>query len=555
MRPINNIVDITNYVMLEYGQPLHAFDYQQIKGKKIIVRRAADGEAMVTLDGMERVLSRDMLVIADEQRAVAVAGVMGGADSEVTEETASVLLEAANFDPANIHHTGRVLSLPSEACARFERGIRPELALPALKRATQLIAQLAGGSAARGWVDVYPGKMEYKPILLSTGKVKRFLGVGFSLEQIVEALVSLGFECTQDSASEIWVTAPYWRSDIHQAVDLIEEVARIIGYDRIPATMLNEPLPRQDPEPIISLRQAVSHSLIGYGFQEVVTYSLTSSEMLGRLLPEPHHLKPAPLRMTNPMTADQEYLRTSLRANLLAALAANRRHEDGGIRLFELGRVYLPRPNELPDEPEMLCGILSGPRLERSWHGDGKLVDFFDAKGVAEGLLRKLGVAASFKPGDDEGLHPNKQAAIVIDGNSLGVVGEVHPKVLAAFDISEKVYLLEISVTALLPFTVSQKMFQPIPRFPTTVRDIALVVDTGTTHQQIEDIIKSFPMVSQVTVFDVYAGEPIPASKKSLAYRVVYQSPTRTLTDEEVNKVQQQIVSKLSRELGASLRS
>ncbi len=555
MRPINNIVDITNYVMLEYGQPLHAFDYQRIKGKKIIVRRATDGEIIVSLDGVERNLSRDMLVIADEQRAVAIAGVMGGADSEVTGETTSILLEAANFNPANIHYTGRVLNLPSEACARFERGIRPELALPALKRATQLIIQLAGGKAARGWIDVCPGKLEHKPILLSANQVKRLLGVEFSLDQIVEALVSLGFDCKQaDSASEIWVTAPYWRSDIHQAVDLVEEVVRIIGYDKIPETMLSEPLPRQDPEPIINLRQEVRRSLTGYGFQEVITYSLTSREMLDRLLPEPHPLKPMPLRVANPMTADQEYLRTSLRANLLAALAANRWHEDGGIRLFELSKVYLPRPKDLPDEPEMLCGILSGPRLERSWQGESGLVDFFDSKGVVEGLLRQLGVAASSEPGKDESLHPNKQAAIVIDGNRFGVVGEVHPKVLAAFDISENVYLFEISVTALLPFTIGHKMFQPIPRFPTTVRDIALVVGTGITHQQVEAIIKSFPLVSQVTIFDVYIGGQVPPGKKSLAYRVVYQSPTHTLTDEEVNKVQQQILDKLSRELGATLR-
>ncbi len=555
MRPINNIVDITNYVMLEYGQPLHAFNYHRIKGKRIIVRRAAEGEAIVTLDGVERVLSEDTLVIADGERAVAVAGVMGGADSEVTQETTAILLEAANFNPASIHHTGRVLLLPSEACSRFERGIRPELALPALKRATQLIIQLAGSEAAKGLVDVYPGKQDHKPILLSTSRVKRILGVEFSLDQIVEALVSLSFDCKPaGSASEVWVTAPYWRSDIYQAVDLVEEIARIIGYDKIPATMLSEPLPKQNPEPIISLKQEVKRNLTGYGFQEVITYSLTGLEMLNKLLPEPHPLEPMPLRMANPMTADQEYLRTNLRANLLAALAANRRHEEGGIRLFELGRIYLPRPRGLPDEPEMLGGILGGARLEKSWHGERELLDFFDAKGVVEGLLSQLGVEVGFEPGKDESLHPDKQAAIVIAGNRLGVVGEVHPKVLEAFDISENVYLFEINVTALLPFITSHKMFQPVPRFPSIVRDIALVVDAGITHQQIQGIIKGFPLVSKVTLFDVYSGEQVPADKKSLVYRVVYQSPTHTLTDEEVNEVQQQILSKLSQELVATLR-
>jgi len=555
MRPINNIVDVTNYVMLEYGQPLHAFDYHRIRGKRIIVRRAADDETLVTLDGVERVLSRDMLVIADEEGAVAIAGVMGSANSEVTQQTTSILLEAANFNPASIHHTGNTLRLPSEACMRFERGIRPELTLPALKRATQLIMQLAGGEAAKEVADVYPGKLDWEPILLSTAELKRLLGVAFSLDQMVAALTSLGFDCKPaGSASEVWVTAPYWRSDIHLAVDLIEEVARIIGYDKIPATMLSQPLPRQAPEPILSLKQKIRRSLIGYGFQEVITYSLTSMEMLTRLLPEPYPIEPMPLRVANPMTADQEYLRPNLRANLLAALSENRRQEDGGIRLFELGKVYLPRQKDLPDEPEVLCGILSGARLEKLWRVGDDLLDFYDAKGVVEGLLNQLGVEASFEECSDESLHPSKQAAIVIAGNRLGVVGELHPKVLEAFEISGTVCLFEINVTALLPFTTGHKMFQPILRFPSIVRDMALVVDAGITHQRVQDIIKSFPLVKRVTIFDVYAGEQVPPGKKSLAYSITFQSPAHTLTDEEVNQVQQQILSKLSQELSATLR-
>ena len=555
MRPINNIVDITNYAMLEYGQPLHAFDYHQIRGKKITVRRADNGEAVVTLDGVKRVLSEDTLVIADEEQAVAIAGVMGGADSEVTQQTTAILLEAANFNPASIYHTGNTLNLPSEARLRFERGISPELTLPALKRATQLIIQLASGEAAKGLADVYPGKLEREPILLSTGEVKRLLGVEFSLDQITGALASLGFDCKPaGSASEVWVTAPYWRSDIHQTVDIIEEVARIIGYDKIPATMLSEPLPRQNPEPILDLKREVSHSLIGYGFQEVLTYSLTSLELLNKLLPEPHPLEPIPLRMANPMTADQEYLRPNLRANLLAALSANRRHEDGSIRLFELGKVYLPRPNDLPDEPEVLCAVLCGTRFEESWQGGEELLDFFEAKGIVEGLLSQLGVEASFEQGEDESLHPSNQAAIAIGDNRLGVIGELHPKVLDAFELSGNVYLFEINLAALLPFTIGHKVFQPIPRFPAIVRDIALVVDTGVAHRQVQDIIGSFPLVSQVTIFDVYAGDQLLPGKKSLAYRITFQSPSHTLTDEEVNKVQQQILDKLSGELEATLR-
>ncbi len=556
MRPINNVVDVTNYVMLEQGQPLHAFDYQRIKGQKIIVRRARAGETITTLDGAERVLSEDVLVIADEVRAVAVAGVMGGADSEVTDETTSVLVEAANFNPASIHHTGSTLRLSSEARMRFERGIRPELAPLALKRATQLIVDLAGGKAAKGFSDVYPGRLDHKPILLSTDRMKRLLGVEFDLTQIVDTLAALGFDCRiEDSASEIWVNTPYWRSDICQEVDLMEEVARIIGYDRIPVTLLGQPLPSQCPEPMLSLRRKVRYSLVGYGFQEVITYSLTSLELLNRLLPEPCSLKSFPLRMANPMTVEQEYLRPNLRANLLATLASNRKHEDGGIRIFELGKVYLSRQQDLPDEPEILCGLLSGSRLERSWHGGDGSFDFYDAKGVVEGLLGHLGVEVDFEDCGDAGLKPNKQAAIAVAGNRLGVIGELHPKVLEVFEISGAVSLFEINLTQLLPFTVDHRVFQPIPRFPSVERDIALVVDDTVTHYRIQNIIKGFPLVAGVSLFDVYSGKQVPAAKKSLAYRITFQSPAHTLTDEEVDEVQQRILDRLSTELGASLRS
>ncbi len=556
MRPINNIVDVTNYVMLEYGQPLHAFDYDRIRGRKIIVRRAANGEGMVTLDGEERVLSRDVLVIADEEQPVAVAGVMGGANSEVTQQTTLILLEAASFNAASIHYTGRTLRLPSEACMRFERGIRPELTLPALERATQLMTQLAGGEAAKGLIDVYPGKLEPEPILLPTDEVKRLLGIDFSLNEIVGALTSLGFDCEPGgSALEILVTAPYWRSDIHLAVDLIEEVARITGYDNVPTTMLSQSIPRQDPEPMIGLKHEVRRHLTGYGFQEIITYSLTSLEMLNKLSPEARPLELAPLRVANPMTAEQEYLRPNLRANLLATLSANKRHEDGSIWLFELGRVYLRRPRDLPDEREVLCGLLSGPRLEKSWRGGDELLDFFEVKGVVESLLSQLGVVANFEQCADENLHSTEQAAIVIGGNRLGVVGQLHPKVLEGFEIVEAAYLFEIDLVGLLPTTISHKLFQPVPRFPAIVRDIALVVATEIAHQQVLDIIKGFPLVEQVTIFDVYSGEQVPRGKKSLAYRITFQSETHTLTDNEVNRVQQQILDKLSHDLGATLRS
>ena len=287
----------------------------------------------------------------------------------------------------------------------------------------------------------------------------------------------------------------------------------------------------------------------------MVTYSLTGMEMLTKLVPVTNSLEVPPVRVANPMTAEQEYLRPNLRANLLAALVANRRHEDGGIKLFELGKVYLPREKDLPEEPEVLCGIMSGDRVEKSWLGTEDHLGFYDAKGIMESLLTKLGMTADFEPGSDESLHPSRQAAIIIKDKRLGVVGELHPKVADAFEISEPAYLFEIDVTSLLPLATSHKMFQSIPRFPGIVRDIALIADADITHRQAEDIIKSFPLVSRVIIFDVYSGEQVPPGKKSLAYHVVYQSPGHTLTDADVDKVQQQILDKLSQQLGVTLRA
>ncbi|MGD9116841.1 MAG: phenylalanine--tRNA ligase subunit beta [Dehalococcoidia bacterium] len=551
MRPINNIVDITNYVMLEYGEPLHAFDYNQIRGKKIIVRRADKGEVMTTLDGNKRALNPDMLVIADTERAVALAGVMGGYDSEVTDSTTDIFLEAASFYAPCIYETGNSLGLPSEARMRFERGISAGVTMAALKRATQLLVEFGGGRAAKGFIDNYPGQKKATPIKLRASEVKRLLGVEFSLKQMQDTLESLGFEVKADSAkNELMTVTPYWRSDISIEEDLVEEVARIIGYDEIPTVMLSQSLPPQDPSPMVRFKPRVSRVLADYGFQEIVTFSMVGKEALNKLALD----TPEPLRMLKPMTAEQEFLRPTLRVNLLTALESNLRHEEKGVRLFELGRVYLRRRNDLPDEPEIVCGVMTGPRFEPSWRGGNEPLDFYDAKGIVEGLFGQIGVEAAFEESSDNGLHPFKQAAVVVGGKRLGVVGELHPKVADAFELPGGVYLFEIDVTALLPFTVEHKMYQPISRFPAVVRDMALVLDANVTNARVQEIMRGFPLVTGVVLFDLYSGEQLPAGKKSLAYRISYQSPEHTLTDDEVNKVQQQILDKLAKELGATLR-
>jgi phenylalanyl-tRNA synthetase beta chain len=553
MRPINNIVDITNYVLMEYGQPLHAFDCHKLAGGSIIVRRARGGESLATLDGVERVLDSNMLVIADGQGAVAIAGIMGGAGSEVSEETSSILLESANFKSTSVRRTSTELRLRTESSLRFEKGLSPELPPLALGRAIQLMTQLSGGKAGKGIIDLYPGKSEREPILLSKSKVDKVLGMEFSIEQITEVLSHLGFHCELLSPSELLVTVPYWRTDISLADDLAEEVARIIGYDAIPIAMPSGELPMSQPAPILSLKERISDILVGCGLQEVITYSLTSRAMLERV--DPEWQLGRPLLIANPLSQEQECLRTTLRANLLATFAANEKRWEGGIRLFEVGRVYLPRDNDLPEEREVLAAIIGGPREERSWLKGEGMLDFFDAKGILGTLFSRLGVAVCFEPVEATMLLPGRTARIAIGDEIIGLVGELHPKVAKSFDISaQPVCLFEVGIDKLVPFTTQALHYRPLPRFPSIVRDIALVVDSELPAKRVQDIIQSFPLVSQVTLFDLYRGGQVPPGKKSLAFSIRYQSPTQTLTDEEINKTQQELLDRLKQEFGATLR-
>ncbi len=552
MRPINNVVDITNYVMLEYGQPLHAFDYHKLGGHKIIVRRAKNGETITSLDEEGRTLNKDILVIADKEKPVAIAGIMGGLGSEVSDETTAILLESANFDHATIRRGARHFQLTSEASLRFEKRLSRELPLVALKRATRLFHELAHGKVAKGVVDVYPGKVKPQGILISAEEVKRLSGLDVNIDEIVRVLTSLGFECRQTSVpSQALIFGPYWRSDINCAADLVEEVVRIIGYDKIPTTMLSAILPEREPRPRLDLRKKIRGIMVGLGFQEVLTYSLTSLEKLRKLAIE---LEPEALKVANPMTKEQEYLRPNLRAGLIVALAQNQKVEPGGIRLFEIGKVFLPKGDELPQEKEMLCAMLSGAKSDLSWKGEKGEFDFFDAKGMAENLLRGLGLIAEFKPGSDQNLSPAESAEIISEGDRIGVLGILHPKMTQAFELDGVVCFIEIDVEKLLIMSSGQKRYIPIYRFPAVSRDIALIVDEQTSYQQVESIIRSFPLVTEVTLFDFYTGEQIPQGKKSFAIRVVYQSPDHTLTDEEVNQIQQDMLDRLSQELGAILR-
>jgi phenylalanyl-tRNA synthetase beta chain len=547
MRPINNIVDITNYVMLEYGQPLHAFDYNKIRGKKIIVRRGKN-ENFVTLDNVSRKITHDMLLITDSEGPVAIAGVMGGAASEIDVNTKSILVESASFNRESIRRTSTSLKLRSEASLRFEKGLSPELSLIALKRATRLIVELTHGKAANGIIDVHPAPPKPNKLLLTSQRVLQVLGMELTQDNIISVLTSLGFKCKVHDATSIMVTIPYWRIDIKLQDDLIEELARIIGYDRIPTTILGGEPPAYTPNPILTLKNNVRDILAGCGMQEVINTPLTNRSSMAKI----NSVDPIPL--TNPLSSEQECLRTSLRAGLLQNVVNNERY-DQSIKLFEIGHIYLPRNNELPEEPEILCGILTGSRMEKTWLDIGGQIDFYDAKGILETLFERLGVNIRFEKNEDVLLLPGRTAAIKVGDTVIGIMGELNPRVIDNFDIhSSPVFMFEIYLETLVTTIRGTRKYKTIPRFPGVTRDLSLVIDTEIASEAVQNLIKKTPMVNSVTLFDVYTGEKMPAGKKALAYSIVYQSPDRTLTDAEVNKYEQEILSKLNRELGAVLR-
>ena len=565
MRPINNVVDITNYVMLEYNQPLHAFDFQTIKDSKIVVRRARPGEVLVSLDGVERKLSPSMLVIADARDAVGLGGVIGGAHSEMTERTTTILLESATFNPVNNRRTAQALRLPTEASIRFEKSLRPELAPIALRRATRLICEVAGGTVASGILDAFPEGDRYAPptLTLSTRRLHKVLGVTFSLERVEGVLTSLGFICERQAPVDdgypdnrtLRVTVPYWRSDIGIEDDLVEEVARIVGYDEIPMTMLSTPIPAYQPQPLQELRERVRDMLVACEMQEVICYPVTSLQDLGKVRVLDNGAEP--LKVANPMSSQQEYLRTTLRSSLLSTLAANGVHQQEPVTIFELGRIFLPHPQELPEEREVVAGLLAGPRGEVRWLSDTGQLGFYEAKGIVQRLLAELGVTATYEPAEDPSLHPGKCARTIAGRTTIGLIGEVHPSVVEAFGIDGgPVALFELDIASLLEVTPPGGLtYRPLGRFPSATRDLSVLMNHDIPAARVQEIIARQRLVSNVLLFDVYTGPNIPAAKRSLAYHIFFQSTDRTLRAEDVDRALQVVVNSLLKEVGAEPRT
>ncbi len=553
MRPISNVVDVTNYVMLELGQPIHAFDYDKIADHHIIVRRAKPGEKLTTLDGKERSFTPEQLLITDRSGPVAVAGVMGGLATEVTDATRNILLEVANFNPVSIRRTAAALKLPSEASRRFAWGIAPELAPLASRRATKLLVELASGTAAQGLIDVYPVKSEPTKISLPRKRVSQVLGIDPSLEKITECLVRLGFDVSRDGDG-LSAIVPYWRRDVQIPDDLVEEVARMIGYDEIPVLPLDGRIPPRVRQPERELRERVKDILVGAGMQEIITYPLTSPEVLERVVSPDELAASAPLAVVNPLNVGQEKLRTSLRASVLEIVARNQRLGTARLALFEAARVYLPTPNGLPDERERVVGAVSGARLDRWGSPTDERVDFFDAKAYVERVFETTGVTAAYAASDEYGLLTGRCAEIRVGDARVGVLGQVHPKTAESFGLAGDVFLFEVGLRELLPHVSSVPRYRPVSKFPAVIEDLAVVVSVDTTAGAVSAEIQGHPLVASVRAFDEYQGDPVPEGKKSLAFQVSYQAPDRTLTDADVAKARERILARLQSRLGAELR-
>jgi len=567
VRAINNVVDVTNYVMLELGQPLHAFDLDRLAGSEIIVRRARSGERLTTLDGKDRALSSEDLLVCDKERAQALAGTFGGATAEVSSATKRVLLEGASWDPVTVRRMARRHQLHTEASHRFERGVDVEAGPMGVDRAAALIAELAGGMVRRGRIDVYPAPAPPTRVRLETGQVARLLGAEVPDLEVAATLRALGFvgEAPRPESTD-W-RVPSWRLDVSLPEDLVEEVARIRGYESIPATLpaLAKGL---KPEPIeVEVERRVRHALAGAGFDEAVNYSFVDPALLPLVTERPLKALGEPVEavvLKNALSPQQSAMRTSLYASLLPNLAHNLRQGQDGVRLYEMGRVYLRDPEggeglrPVAKEPVRVAGLLWGRRLPRGWTGGEQANDFYDAKGAVQAMLAAVGApgvaAESVRLAP---YHPRACARLSVGGTVLGTVGELHPRVAKALDLPRGVQLFELDFEALVQVSDVVPRLRSVSRFPAVLRDLAVVVPEAKPVEDIRTVIREVggPLVEEVLVFDVYTGAPLPAGRKNVAFALRYRAADRTLRDEEVQAAHAHIVEEVNRRLGAELRT
>jgi phenylalanyl-tRNA synthetase beta chain len=562
IRALNNLVDVTNYVMIERGQPLHAFDLPSLAGAEIVVRRARDRASIRTLDGQDRALVPDDLLICDRDRAVAVAGVMGGENSEVREQTTAVLLESAYFVPETVRRTARRLRLRSEASYRFERGVDPQGTVLALNRAAALMTQLAGGQVSRGVIDVCPQPLPSARISLRAQRVTHLLGVPVEPREIKKCLRTLGMAVKPERGGAWRVTAPSYRADLTQEADLVEEIARLRGYDTIPTLLPRSEVQEKKPDAEGTWGKRVRAYLAAQGLAETLNLSFTSTR-LNSLFPG-LVADVAAVGLINPLSAEDAEMRRSLLSNLVRALQLNLRQGEAGVTVFELGKVFWQEEgsveNDRRQERPSLAGVLYGSWPVTGIGQEGRRIDFADLKGILEGLWRELHYHVPVRwhrAGEASFLHPGKAAVLSVNGTTLGVAGALHPAVCAELGLGETPWAFELDFTTLLRFARPVTAYQPLPRFPVIVRDLALVADDELPVQAVIDAIHALsnPLVVSVRLFDLYRGEPIPAHQKSLAYSIAYRATDRTLTASEVNALHAQVVHHLVQTLGVELRA
>ncbi len=564
MRPINNIVDITNYVLLELGHPLHAFDLDLLANQHIVVRQARPEDKLTTLDGEDQALEPGDLLICDENKPVALAGIMGGANSEISDGTTDILIESAYFRPQTIRRTAKRLEMSTEASYRFERGTDPKGVTAALNRCAQLVAEIAGGSVCRGIIDAVAKIPEPETILLRFATVKKILGLDLTGREIADVLTPLGFDIQRSDREEMVVSAPTHRVDVAIEADLIEEIARCVGYDRIPERVLEMPRKLIPREPLDEVRETLIDTATALGFSQAINFSFVSSEDNAAVGINPS----GAVRVLNPIHAGMAVMRQSLLPSLLQNVVTNQNQNIEEIALFEVARVYTfekvaedrdPKDTTPPArEVEIFAAILAGER-RATWQAKATPFDFFDMKGAAESLMATLGIRKTVVETASQVpfLHPGRSARFLVKGKPVALFGELHPAVLNEADIRGRACYLEIPLADVAALALPNPIFSELPRFPAVTRDIALVVDRSVRSLDLERTIKKAgrDLLASITLFDVYEGEHVDPGKKSVAYSLVYRAADRTLTEEEVSACHAGVLEALGQENGAVLRS
>lgn len=552
IRPINNVVDVTNYVMLELGQPMHAYDYDCVADHTLIARRAKAGETLTTLDGNERELNESMLIIADTKGPIGVAGVMGGLTSEVTDKTTNVLFEAAVFNGPSIRRTSKALGMRSEASGRFERGVNHKYTAYAIDRAAQLLQQICPScKVSVGVIDVYPEPVEQRTVTFTAEQINDYLGTSIEKDRMVDILTKLEFGITE-SGDTIEALVPTWRDDVTGMPDIAEEVARIVSYDNIAPTIPVAILSSGGMTPKKALTKEVTHYLAHAGLSQIITFSFMHKDGLTNMMLPEGDSRYTAIPILNPISEEFPYMRTTLVPAVIEAAKRNIAQQNKDLWLFETANVYEPKAlplTEVPHERPMACGIMMGKVTEAAWNQAQRDTDFYDVKGVVDGLLAKLGLTQyDIQPSSESYYHPGVSAHYTVNGVTIANYGELHPQVVKNFDLSGKVYMFEIDLEAVLSIIVPPFRYQSFSKFPGTSRDLAIVAPVSVTSGDIVALIKEHggEYLESVSIFDVYEGEHIEAGYRSLAYNIQFRSMEGTLNDEDIDGAIQAIIDALA---------